>query len=101
VPVPPTPVYPINAASRNNPLPTAAPFVGPPDPQEQCGLDLVRRVVVETIQHNQIAANNIHNALAYLAAGDALKANQQYASAYVRYRLAYQAAVKPDPEPTY
>lgn len=74
--------------------------MGPLNPKEECGLNLVRRIVGETISHNQQAGNNIHNAQALLAAGDTLKASQGYAAAYLRYRQAYQAAVKPDPEPT-
>jgi hypothetical protein len=82
------------------PLPTVRPFEGPPDPREECGLNLVRKLVAETIEHNQQAGNNVHNAPSLLAAGDVHLANQRYGLAYVRYRLAYQAAVKPDPSPT-
>jgi hypothetical protein len=97
----PTLVSPLHDPPKNIPLPTVAAFVGPPDAREQCGLELVRRIVDETIQHNLLAGNNIHNAQSYLAAGDSLKAAHMYGAAYVRYRLAYQAAVKPDPEPTH
>ncbi|MFQ5460279.1 MAG: hypothetical protein ACE5EL_05760, partial [Anaerolineae bacterium] len=61
-PTMPTPVSPISPAAANNPLPTVAPFVGPLNPKEECGLNLVRRIVGETISHNQQAGNNIHNA---------------------------------------
>jgi hypothetical protein len=98
-PEPPVPEDPLELPDRYVPLPTLAPFVGPPDPREDCGLELVRRIVAESILHNQQAGNNVHNALALLAAGDTFLANHLYAQAYNRYRQAYQAAVKPDPEP--
>lgn len=99
-PVAPTPEDPIDPPDRYVPLPTLQPFVGPPDPREECGLVLVRKIVFESIQHNQQAGQNIHNALNLLAAGDVFLANNNYGQAYIRFRQAYQAAVKPDPSPT-
>lgn len=81
------------------PLPTArVPFLVP-DPREQCGLLLVKRIVEEAILLNRMAGNNIHNANdAYDAAIVHLNANR-YKSAYLRFREAYRDAVQPDAEP--
>jgi hypothetical protein len=100
VPEAPTPNSPIDPPDRYVPLPTIQPFVGPPDPREECGLELVRRIVAETILHNQQAGQNVHNAPSLLLAGDSFLASRNFGQAYVRYRQAYQAAVKPDPSPT-
>ncbi len=81
------------------PLPTpVTPFIVP-DPREQCGLLLVKRIVEEAILLNKMAGNDVHNADdAYAAAMVHLNANR-YKLAYLRFREAYRDAVQPDAEP--
>ena len=95
----PTPAPTIDPAPVLDPLPTArAPFMVP-DPREQCGLLLVKRIVEESILLNRMAGNDVHNAAdTYAAAIVHLNAGR-YKSAYLRFREAYRDSVQPDDEP--
>ncbi len=95
----PTPEPTVDPAPVLLPLPTGrAPFQVP-DPREQCGLNLVKRIVEESILMNKMAGNDVHNADdAYAAAMVHFNAGR-YKSAYLRFREAYRDAVQPDAEP--
>jgi hypothetical protein len=107
----PTPVFALPTPDVKTPQPTAvAPPVLPalptartpfivPDRREQCGIDLVRRIVLEAIDLNERAGNDVHNAEEYFAAGEVHYNARRFKEAYARYREAYQAAVQPDNEP--
>ena len=55
-------------------------------------LDLTREIVVDTIAKMQAAGQGVGNAQAFLAAGDAARAAQDYKDAYADYGKAYRAA---------
>jgi hypothetical protein len=82
-----------------DPLPTARAPIPVPDRREQCGLELVKRLVGEAIQLNLQAGNDIHDAQTIYATANADLAAGHFAQAYLRYREAYRAAVQPDAEP--
>lgn len=95
----PTPEPTVDPAPVLLPLPTGrAPFQVP-DPREQCGLALVKRIVEESILMNKMAGNDVHNADdAYAAAMVHYNAGR-WKLAYLRFREAYRDAVQPDAEP--
>jgi hypothetical protein len=55
-------------------------------------LDLTRSIVADTIAKMQAAGQGVGNAQAFLAAGDAARAAQDYKGAYADYGKAYRAA---------
>jgi hypothetical protein len=55
-------------------------------------LDLTRSIVADTIAKMQTAGQGVGNAQAFLAAGDAARAAQDYKGAYADYGKAYRAA---------
>jgi hypothetical protein len=84
-----------------DPLPTVRAPVPVTDRREQCGLELVKRLVGEAIQLNLQAGNDIHDAQTIYAAANLDLAAHHFAQAYLRYRQAYRAAVQPDAEPRF
>jgi hypothetical protein len=60
-------------------------------------LEMVREIVVETINMHWAAGQSVHDSLARrsLADGDVFALRREFKRAYDNYRLAYQLAVKP------